>query len=91
MDDPDTSVGTMSDLAKSIDFTWMFVCVVLVVLMQAGFAAYEVTETRKRVMRLELRWACVHLGCGNFSRLCTCHFRAFKLKLQLDGCSRLLQ
>ncbi|CBJ29574.1 Ammonium transporter [Ectocarpus siliculosus] len=43
--DPDT-VEAMSDLAKSIDFTWMFVCLVLVVLMQAGFAAYEVGSIR---------------------------------------------
>lgn len=35
---------TADTLARSLDFVWLFACLALVVLMQAGFAAYEVRE-----------------------------------------------
>eukprot|EP00752_Nemacystus_decipiens_P008658 g7731.t1 len=49
--DPATSSPTVTaedvvQLTKSLDFAWIFVCMVLVVLMQSGFAAYEVGTIR---------------------------------------------
>eukprot|EP00903_Cladosiphon_okamuranus_P015094 g13962.t1 len=35
-----------ADLAQAVDVTWLFICFVLVLLMQAGFACYEVGAIR---------------------------------------------
>lgn len=49
--DDDAVAAAMADddlvveLTRALDFSWLFVCLVLVVLMQAGFAAYEASQT----------------------------------------------
>lgn len=51
--DGDPAAAALADgldqITRSLDFAWLFMCVVLVILMQAGFAAYEVRF-----------YACVH-------------------------------
>lgn len=45
MDDDDVATAMADGLdrvTRSLDFAWLFICVVLVILMQAGFASYEV-------------------------------------------------
>lgn len=38
----------------SVDVIWLFVCVVLVIIMQAGFAAYEVSPFQVLATKLNI-------------------------------------
>eukprot|EP00903_Cladosiphon_okamuranus_P011035 g10421.t1 len=66
-DTPD--VAAMADdldqLTRSLDFAWLFVCMVLVVVMQSGFAAYEVgtirTTTSSSILKKNLGDASISL------------------------------
>eukprot|EP00752_Nemacystus_decipiens_P004698 g4286.t1 len=63
--DDDSVDRRVDQLTTSLDFAWLFVCFVLVVLMQAGFAAYEVgtirTTTSSSILKKNLGDASVSL------------------------------
>eukprot|EP00752_Nemacystus_decipiens_P014586 g12990.t1 len=46
MEDERSASGDPGVLAQAADITWIFFCLVLVILMQAGFASYEVGAIR---------------------------------------------
>ena len=51
MDYGSSGMNPTVDVARAVDVVWMFVCFVLVILMQGGFACYEVSSRIFRIVR----------------------------------------
>ena len=53
MDDEESIEMKLEVVASALDAAWLFVCLVLVILMQPGFAALEVRTYADNIVSLE--------------------------------------
>lgn len=55
MDTPSTDTMSEGALVTAVNVIWLFISTVLVVIMQPGFAAYEVSSTHEKSCTVRVR------------------------------------